>query len=233
MIRKVLFCLLTMILPMQLHALESLPEQEMSDVSGGQGIALQLDFFYNMTPDSSKSSVPNNDAAPFDATCGTGGPGTTGNPCRFGLQFANRTADWLVFKDFYMGARIFQINLDGANLATAASNSAYFDATKFQNSAGTCLLPSALCTVANLNTLNAIVFSYPATTTAYNTSTFVSSGYNSLLLTANLGRLVVEANAGAGPPDTTQNSYLGARILDNNSKFAGVAIRGKAFVFGF
>lgn len=238
--KKVIFTFLfASAMSMQAQAqIEPIQEQDLALVTGQEGIGLQLDMFFNMTPDTSKTAVPNNDAAPFDSTCGTGGVGTMGNPCRIGLQFANRTADWLVLKDYYMGARIFQLNLDGGTLASASpSGSGYFDtsptASRFRDSSGNCLLPGGVCSVANLNTLNAIVFSYPTTTTAYNTATFTSSGYTSMLLTANLGRLVVEANTGSGPADTTMNSYLGAKISDNTSKFAGIAIRGQAYVFGF
>lgn len=230
---RVLLSLLVLLPALACAQIEALDDSELGGIAAQQGIAIQMDLFLNMTPDSSKTAVPNNDAAPFDSSCGTGGPGTLGNPCRFGLQFANRTSDWLVFKDFYMGARIFQINLDGDTIGNASpAGSVYFDATRFQNVAGTCLLPGG-CTVANMNGLNAIVLSYPATSTSYNTVSKASSGYNSLLMTANLGRLVVEADTGSGPPDTTMNSYLGARVSDNVSQFAGMAIRGKAYVFGF
>ncbi|MDI1302907.1 MAG: hypothetical protein PSX71_13460 [bacterium] len=228
---------LLMMTGVSIAAVEPLADTELGMVSGQEGIALQLDFYMNATPDSSRVAKPNDDSVPLSAAPFSNCTGL-GNGCRLALQFNNRAPDWLVFKDFYMGARIYQINLDaGALSAASPSGTGYYDVSKFQSVSGACLLPGGVCSVAAINGLNALVLSYPGTTLTYNSTAavvggvpaFGSDGYTSMQLQMNIGRLLVETSTG----DTTLNSYLGAKVGDNISKFAGMAIRGQAYVFGF
>jgi hypothetical protein len=228
--RGLLLVVLAFAPALTLAQIQMLGEQEMGSVTGGDGIALQLGLYYNMTPDTSNTITPNNNAAAFDPSCTAG---AIGSKCIMGVNITNRGTDWLMLKDYYWGVRIFQLNLDAGTITAASAKTGYFNTATFQNAVGACLLTVA-CTAAGLGTLNAMVVSYPSHAFSFSPVaggiTSASAGYDSIQMYLNLGRLVVEMGA---PGDTKLNSYLGARISDNVSQFAGIAVRGQAYVYGF
>lgn len=221
-----------------------LDENDLAAIDGGSGITLGFEIYDNITPPTQVPIISTLDVAATN-------PGTplscsgNGNACTLALQFANRTGEWLVLKDFYTALRIFSINLDGSLLSNAttgagADTSAYFDITKFQNLSSACMLPTTVaCSVAGVGSLNALVFSFPARTRTYVPATGLSTGFNSVQMYLNVGRMAVQFdtstgdNTGYGAAKDTGQSFLGVVISDNNTLFAGAAIRGKAFVYGF
>lgn len=206
-------------------ALEAMEESAMGAVVGGDGIAIGLDYGVN----TDQSGAP---LASLSSCAGTG------NPCKFAYKLAAREdggGAWTVFKDSYMSLKIPILNIGVLPAMSAvASNQAYFDDTRFRN-AGVCLLPGAVCTAANIDTLPALMLFYPATTTSYtpvSTTGGTSAGYTSLSLGMVIGRMALEFGA-TGYNTDANGSFLGARIADNNGNFANMAISGKAYVYGF
>ncbi len=216
----------------------ALDDSSLGYVTGQDGVAFQIEFDLNAQGDSSKTAVLNNDMKPLASLGGCVGNGTAttpGNPCRFAIEAANHLyngGEWLVFKDTYASFRIFTLNLDGATVASAASNTAYFDITKFENATGVCLLPMT-CSASTLNGLNALVFSFPTVATSYSPATGVSSGYTSMQMGVNIGRMSMEFGPTGYNNDANPNSFLGIKIADTNGPMAGIAVQGKAFVYGF
>ncbi len=206
-------------------ALEAMEEADMGSVVGRNGIAIGLDYGVNT----------DQTGAPLASLSNCAG---AGNPCTFAYKLAARESGggtWTVFKDSYMSLKIPILNIGVLPaMGTVGSTAAYFDATRFQN-AGTCLLPGAVCTSANIDTLPALMLFYPATTTSYTpvgTTGGSSAGYTSLSLGMVVGRMALEFGA-TGYSNDANGSFLGARIADNNGNFANMAISGKAYVYGF
>ncbi len=217
----------------------AIDDASMAKVVGRDGIALQIELDLNAQGDSSKTATLNNDMKPLaslNSCTGVGTATTPGNPCRVAIEAANHTyngGEWLVFKDTYASFRIFTLLLDGSTLGSASSNTAYFDPTRFASNTGSCLLPVGCISATPMNSLNALVFSYPAVSTSYNSSTGVSSGYTSMQMGLDIGRMSVEFGPTGYNNDANPNSFLGVRMADNNGPMAGIAVQGKAFVYGF
>jgi hypothetical protein len=211
--------------------LGALSDGEMGSVLGQEGIALSLNLYFNST----QSATPASDGLPLGALSSCAG---IANPCHFGIKINNREdagGEWLVFKDFYASLRVGSLNIDVEPLlSAAANNTAYFDATRFQGDAGACLLGTGNCTADYINTLPGLRLSTPATTTSYDPVGGLSSGYTSVELGLNIGRMATEFGA-TGYNSDVNGSFMGVRIDDNNvnSNFAGAAISGKVYVFGF
>ncbi len=217
----------------------AIDDASMAQVVGRDGIALQIELDLNAQGDSSKTATLNNDMKPLaslNGCVGTGTATTEGNPCRFAFEAANHTyngGEWLVFKDAYASLRIFTLLLDGSTLGSANSNTAYFDPTRFQSATGSCLLPVGCASATAMNGLNALIFSYPAVATSYSPSTGLSSGYTSMQMGLDIGRMSMEFGATGYNYDANTNGFLGIKMADNNGPMAGIAVQGKAFVYGF
>lgn len=210
----------------------AMDDSSLGHVTGQDGVAFQIEFDLNAQGDSSKTAVLNNDMQPLASLGGCVG---TGSPCRLAIEAANHTyngGEWLVFKDTYASFRIFTLDLNGASVASAGSNASYFDITKFENATGLCLLPMS-CSTGSLNALNALVLSFPTVATSYSPSTRVSSGYTSMQMGIDIGRMSMEYGPTGYNNDTNPNSFLGIKIADTNGPMAGIAVQGKAFVYGF
>lgn len=251
-------------------AMSSLDDSQLADVNGGEGITVGLEFYYNAQKATAASGL---DGQPIGATTSAstdlGSCTGTLNPCRTAWQFANRgsrtvtnpggssqtlNGQWLTFKDSWMALQMPNLNLNGGFLGAALSGAAgytgFFDATRFQTPSGTCLLSNgsggSACTVANLQQTPSLVMSHAATTTSYDQTGKKSSGYNSIGLDMNIGRLAIEydcttVNSVSCPTVTNtlgynrdvNGSFLGLGIHDNNSNFAGIAVGGKMYMYGF
>ena len=220
----------------------AIDDASMAKVVGRDGIALQIELDLNAQGDSSKTATLNNDMKPLaslNSCTGIGTATTPGNPCRVAIE-TNRPpggyyqgGEWLVFKDTYASFRIFTLLLDGSTLGSASSNTAYFDPTRFASNTGSCLLPVGCASATAMNGLNALIFSFPAVSTSYNSSTGVSSGYTSMQMGLDIGRMSLEFGPTGYNTDANPNSFLGVRMADNNGPMAGIAVQGKAFVYGF
>lgn len=179
------------------------------------------------------------------STTGVAGTGTTA------VQ-----GEWLVFKDSYLAVKMPNLYLNGGLLGNALSSTnagsagtgyeAFLDASRFQNSAGTCLLSDGTasgtnCGVGNIKATPSLIMSHADSSTA-SFSGGISTGYTSISLSMKIGRLGVEYDTAActyqggavcGYNQDVKNSYIGLAIRDNNSPFAGIAVGGKMFLFGF
>lgn len=206
-------------------ALEALQDGDLSDVSGQQGIAIGLEYGVNTDANGAPLASLGN--------CSAAGA----SPCRFAWKIAQRNAsggEWTVFKDSYMSLKIPALNIGvKPTMGSVASNTGYFDLTRFQSETGTCLLP-VTCDTAGINSLPAMWLFYPAVTVGYNTATGVSSGYTSVQFGMTIGRMSMEYGATGYNSNAATGSFLSAKIADNNNaNFAGIAFQGNALIYGF
>lgn len=165
--------------------------------------------------------------------------------------------EWLMFKDSYFALKMPDLNLDGSilggvngALSAGAAYTGFFDDTRFKSSGGVCLLDSGsgtACTVANVQAQPALrMYQFHGSdgngTTSYNTTTGVSSGYDDISLSLKIGRMAVEYDIGTctytgatacGYNQDARGSFMGIHIRDNNAPFAGIAVGGKMYLFGF
>lgn len=220
-----------------------LGEDVLGEETAQAGIALEMEWMLNARPPAAAATAATLDdpaTAPVPDAC-TG----TGNPCTLAFSFANRPGEWLVLKDTALALRIFTLNLDGVQMATAAGadtgcGSTCFDVAKFRNETGACLLPTGVaCTAAGVGSLRALRFGFPERNPAYSAATGRSTGYNSVQLFMSIGRVAVQYDnrtvAGAGylPGQDVGQSFMGLRISDNNHRYAGMSISGDVYVYGF
>lgn len=110
-IRTLIFCGLCQSASADLTALNA---EDMRNTTGGDGVALAVDFALNV--DSSNNPL-----------CSTSGAASTTIPCRIGLQTNNRTnaagdGEWLVLKNIYGRITIPRLTLD-ATTATYTDKS--------------------------------------------------------------------------------------------------------------
>lgn len=223
-------CLLTMLCLLCLApaalALDPIGDEELGGLVAQEGIALGIELRLNT--DASGSPLP-------DATltqCGSTGTVFSSSECRFAISFEGRTDEWLLFRGIYGFIDIEEINLDAGILHVAGTPAGYFDATRFQDPAGACLLPTGTCTNDFLRGRPSLLFEYPSTVTSYNSATGLSSGYDSLRLGLGIKESIVVFGNDAF--DSTQpGSFLGVNIADNDGGAAGIAIRGQGYVYGF
>lgn len=209
-------------------ALEEVTDAELGQIAGQEGVSIGLEVRINT--DATGQPLP-------DATlteCGSTGTTFTNSECRFALSFQGRTDEWLLFRGIYGFIDINEIRLDAGIISDAGTPAAYFDATRFEDPSGTCLLAGGTCTNAALGARPALVFEYPATATSYNPGTGVSAGYTSLLFGLGIKETIVIPNTDpAGFNSTAAGSFLGVNIADNNGGPAGIAIRGRGYFYGF
>ncbi len=241
---------LTLVIGMTVSAdMIPIDDGQLQAITGQSGVSLGLELDINVQDSNDDGLVDLNgqDFLPI-ADCGTGDftSGTAGS-CRLALNFANRSNEWLVLKDFYGSLRIDNLYLDGGYLSDAGNSPSSYDPKKFLASDGTtCLVdPSGNDCGANgappayFDDLAAIVVSMPGvydgtqfTPASYDSSTGLSSGYDSLVMGLTIGGMSVEYGS-TGYLQNDLGSFIGVKIGDNNSPYAGADIQGRAYVFGF
>lgn len=210
------------------RALEVMDDKEMGAVTGQKGILLSLQYYYN--------SHPNLDGGPV-SECSTpnGGTSLDNMNCRFGMQLKNREDEWLVFKNGHASIDLTHIALDAAILGDSrgANDSGMFNAAKFEDDNGTCLLTgmSGGCagqhsTIADMAGLR---LSYPEGTNGEN--------FGNVRFGLFFEGLAVEPNALApnnnGWEGTQNGSFMGLNIADNGGHQANIAFGGDFYLYGF
>jgi len=112
------FALLLMLLPFPVLALEPLDDGALAGVSGGEGIAVNVEFLINA--DRAGSTIT-------PLSCPDGSAHPNGAPdCRLALQFNDRPGTWLVLKNYYGLFSLNRVWLDSEQ--TPATASGYCDA---------------------------------------------------------------------------------------------------------
>ncbi|HEX4937769.1 MAG TPA: hypothetical protein VFX11_03785 [Candidatus Kapabacteria bacterium] len=245
--------------PVMAADLRPLDDGELAGVSGGDGIAIGWE--YGVNTDTSGAPL-----ATLGSCAGSGTvTATGGDRCRFAWQVAKRTgngnAAWTVAKNGWLSVKIPALNIDvQATMGGAGgvgANNTYFDNDRFMGydnlGASVCLLPGggASCAYATIDTLPAIKLYYPVASynaTTYTPGTGVSTGFTSLQIGLNIGRMSIEydtctalTNCTSASPgyvpgylrDANAGSFLGTQIRDNNGNFAMMAIGGSALIYGF
>lgn len=207
-------------------ALQPMGDSELSGVTGQEGISLGLELRLNTDANGSPLNTDLTD-------CGGPLASFANSECRYALEFEGRTDKWLLFRGVYGLLKINDIRLDAGVLSQAGHGSALFDASKFRDDAGTCLLSS--CTDATVQNLPSLRFEYPATTPSYDplaSPRGTSSGYNSLEIGLTIKETLIVFGNDAFT-STAAGSFLGLSVADNNAARAGIAVSGRAFVYGF
>lgn len=233
----------------------AIQDKELQGITGRAGISVGLELDINSEVSGSFIESDGSGGfaiSPFNGSCGQGlsnaafySSGTAGS-CRLAIEFANRANEWLVLKDYFGGIRVDNLFLDAGYLGDANSDFSAYDASKFRDGDGDCLLGNGIDCSDPLNTgvgfdnLPAMVVSAPGrfvdgagfTAPTYSSGDKASSGYDSLLFGLTVGGASIEYGA-AGHSANDMGSFLGIRVADNNSDYAGADIQGNAYVFGF
>ena len=189
-------------------AMELLKDEQMANVTGQEGVALDLEFRVNADSDGNAlASVSNCQGL--------------ANPCNLALQFANRDAaggEWLVLKDMYGVLRFNDLQLDGSRLP--ALSSAFANPSRFEDQNGTCLLSND-CTP---NDSLALLLTFPET-----------AGFNAdIEWRLNIGRAAVQFGPeGFLPANDNGGSFLGLAIGDTVTDIARIDIDGGIQLYGF
>jgi len=205
-------------------AMQALDEDEMSGVTGMQGVVLEFKLRNNV----------NAAFTPIGCTVAVGTPFGTPNPCRMGLEFAARNGVWLMLKEFYGTLHLKDIRMDAGFMP--AANTAYYNVARFRDVLGADLIAGA-----NPTNDPAILMTYP--------DADAQGTYDDMLSFLNIGRAWLEFDcnpAGAGATlcnpatsgynrDTTLDSALSIRMADSGALNAPAKMRfwGTAYVFGF
>lgn len=213
-------------LPENLMAAELTPltESELSNVSGQQGVLINLSLRNNV----SATNAPIGCSAPASVTATS----LATNPCRLGLQFAGalNAGKWLMLKEFYGTFQVKDLRLDGTTLP--ATNTSYWDANRFDINDGvagcsaTPLLPAC-----NPKNLSAMKFTYPGAD--------APGTYDDFLSFLNIGRVWLESDIAGPVPgyqlDTSLKSFLGVRMSDSRmvNEPAHTRFVGTGYVYGF
>lgn len=143
-----------------------------------------------------------------------------GNPCRLGLKFANREGgggEWLILKDFFGRLFLDGLNIDGSY--NPATSTAYYDATRFQDDSGTCLLAGC-----DPNGLPALMLSFTGTPGVFEAD---------ITLGLEIGRIALEYGASGFQADAN-GSFAGVRVADAAlGRQTQIDIDGKVRVYGY
>lgn len=207
-------------------AMQPMADAEMSAVTGQEGVSIALELRLNTDTNGSPLNADLTD-------CGGPLAGFANSECRYALEFEGRADKWLLFRGVYGLLKINDIRLDAGTLSQAGHAAALFDATKFQDDSGTCLLSS--CTDATVQNLPSLRFEYPTATPSYDplaSPRGISSGYDSLEIGLTIKETLIVFGTDAFT-STAPGSFLGLSIADNNAARAGIAISGRSFVYGF
>lgn len=189
----------------------ALSEEEMADVSGWQGVLLEINLRNNVSASNT----------PIGCTAVVGTP----NPCRLGIEFTANSDTWLMLKEFYGTFELKELRMDAALLP--ATNTAYYDPARFRDGSGNDLIPGA-----NPVSDPAIMLGYPGAD--------AQGTYNDFLSFMNIGRTWLEFGTTAPVTpgynrDTSLNSVLGVRMSDSSALNASSRMRflGTGYVYGF
>lgn len=205
MAAALLFMLLVM--PAQAAGISEMSDEELGGVVAMKGVGLLLEL--RMNTDAAGAPL-----ASLSACAGLN------NPCKLGISFADRLGgggEWIMLKDFYGRLFVDGLNVDGS--FNPAAYTSYYDATRFQNDAGTCLL--AGCDPRNL----------PALQLSFTGSPAVFE--NDVTIGLEIGRVSIEYGASAYAATDVNGSFLGLRIRDTAGTAASIDIDGKFRVYGF
>lgn len=193
--------------------LPALDDQELSLVTGQEGIAIDLELRVNA--DSSGTPLSS-----------LGNCEGTGNPCLMAIQIGNRNAgggEWLSIKDLYGVMRINDLQLDGGRLPDETSD--YPNLSRFLATDGSCLLDGSLSPGdCQPNDRLAAVFSFPET-----------SGFNAdVEWFLNVGRMSVQfGEEGYWAANDDGASFVGIRIADMVNDVAEIDVGGRVYFYGF
>lgn len=203
--------------------LAALDDGSLSDISGREGIAIDLELRVNT------------DAVgkPLQSLNYCSG---NNNPCRIAFNFLNRESgavgqkgEWIVWKDYYGLTRINNLWIDAGQTPAVASG--YQDVrteaggNRFMNGSGTCLLDSSKTAA----TCYQGVLNKPALMLKFN-----NGQANGIELFMNLGRVSTEYGpTGYGSDD--RGSSLGVLIGDTTGIYAPAKIKigGRVGLYGF
>jgi|DeeseametaMP1372_FD_contig_123_3566_length_3781_multi_8_in_1_out_0_2 hypothetical protein len=208
-VKRLFFCVVLLLgLPHMALSMEKLEDAQMANVTGQEGVALDLELRVNADSDG-------------NALSSVGNCQGLANPCNLALQFANRDAaggEWLVLKDMYGVLRFNDLQLDGSRLP--ALSSAFANPSRFEDQSGNCLLPTD-CTP---NDSLALLLTFPDT-----------PGFNAdIEWRLNIGRAAVQFGPeGFLPANDNGGSFLGLAIGDTVTDIARIDINGGIQLYGF
>ena len=224
------------------YALEALDDDEMDAVTGQAGILLSFQYYFNSSQADNPGTPDFNEAgAPLTGTegCSTpnGGASLGNMNCRFAMQLKNRETEWLVFKNGHASIDLRRLSLDASVLSDSHGSSAaynsFFNAEKFQEVDGTCLLPSGDCSSAGtsgLANMAGLRLSYPE-------GSADGEEFNDARFGLYFEGLAVEPNSAVSMQDgwsrDINGSFMGLNIADNNGNQAGIAFGGDFYLYGF
>lgn len=195
----------------QAAGLNEMSDEELGGVVAMKGVGLLLELRMNTdangVPLSSLASCAGNN-----------------NPCKLGINLANRAGgggEWIMLKDFYGRLFIDGLNVDGS--FNPATNSAYNDANRFKNDAGTCMLTG--CDPKNLPALQ---LSFAGSPSVFE---------NDVVIGLEIGRVAIEYGA-TGFNNDANGGFIGLRVRDSVANTAtnnatSIDIDGKVRVYGF
>ncbi|MCB1837139.1 MAG: hypothetical protein KDH99_05910 [Alcanivoracaceae bacterium] len=194
MLRIKFFVLLVLPLNVWATGLQPMDEEALGNVTGQEGIALDLELRQNTDADGNPLASLGNCSG-------------VGNPCILAVQFNNRTdlgGEWLVAKDFYGLMRFNDLWLDGADTPNGASP--YSNPGIFRNGAGDCLLTGSNQAGCIPNYVPALMMHFPGTYATFE---------EDIEIFLNIGRMSVQYGAnGFLPSSDDGESFLSLRISD-------------------
>lgn len=180
--------------------LQPLDEETLGNVTGQEGIALDLELRQNADAN----------ANPLTSLDGCSG---VGNPCLLAVQFNNRTdlgGEWLMIKDFYGLMRLNDLWLDGAD--TPAGASPYSNPAIFRNGAGACLLGGSNAASCIPNDVPALMMHFPGTYAEFE---------EDIEIFLNIGRMSVQyGSEGFLAVNDDNKSFLSLRVSDLRTSIA-------------
>lgn len=180
--------------------LQPLDEEALGNVTGQEGIALDLELRQNADANA-------NPLASLDGCSGVG------NPCLLAVQFNNRTdlgGEWLMIKDFYGLMRLNDLWLDGAD--TPAGASPYSNPAIFRNGAGTCLLGGSNAASCIPNNVPALMMHFPGAYAEFE---------EDIEIFLNVGRMSVQyGSEGFLAINDDNKSFLSLRVSDLRTSIA-------------
>ncbi len=222
-------------LVMPVWALQPLSDAVLSDATGQDGIAMQIDFHLNT----------GNNGQPLSTLGVNGGAGCSSpmqsgsvtmaaapNPCRIAIQASrpNNPNLWLVFKDLYGFLSIPNLMIDEQNNPSSATP--YADPKRFEDQNGNCLISTGCggSLAQGLPTME-LHFHPNGTVAGDCTATATSCDIN---LFMNVGRISMEYGA-TGYNNDSNGSFMGLRISDLSGAYAPARMNfdGQVRIYGF
>ena len=208
LMRSLTLMLMLMLVVTNAWSMQPLSNNELAAVIGQEGVIFDLSLANNVDE--------NNEPI-----------GCTGllNPCRFGLEFADREGIWLMLKEYYG-----TLELTGMNVVVGFlpdSYTGFQDPNQFHDTDGECLIDSC-----DPREMPALLVRYPE-----NKGVGV---YEDMKIFFNIGRASLEyddpvTSTPGYHRDVATGSFLGYRISDSSgpNESARARFRGTAYVYGF